>query len=225
MPVTSPTLITTSPQDVPVGVRRSPSSVTGKRILGISTTGWAPPNGDMAQSEWLIAGHRLGDISRCNQWWLGDWVRYGMARWGHRYTEAARVTGYDPRSLANMASVASSFPLSRRRDNLTWSHHAAVAALEIGEQDRWLDFAISERLSVSDLRTEIRSRRHKATASNLNVRASTTPDGAILVVCPECGHRMRVNRRTSNSPRSSGVSKDSRRSPCAETHLHSKCDA
>ncbi|HWO48080.1 MAG TPA: hypothetical protein VNM41_08470, partial [Solirubrobacterales bacterium] len=67
-------------------------------------------------------------MSRCNQWWLGDWVRYGADKWGEKYTQAARITGYDPRSLANMASIAAAFDSSRRRDDLTWSHHVAVAA-------------------------------------------------------------------------------------------------
>ena len=81
---------------------------------------------------------------------------------GEKYVEAAKITGYDVRSLANMASLAGCFEVSRRRDNLTWSHHAVVAALDPEEQNRWLDVAATQRLSVADMRIELRSteRRH-----------------------------------------------------------------
>jgi hypothetical protein len=136
----------------------------------------------MDHRDWIIAGRRLGYIGRGNQWWIGDWVRYGTARWGERYAEAARITGYDPRSLANMASIASMFPPSRRRDNLTWSHHAAVAGLSVDEQDRWLDFAATSRLSVADLRTELRSAEH-TTKRGVSHGKSSCPT---IVVCPRC---------------------------------------
>jgi hypothetical protein len=145
----------------------------------------------MNRGDWIAAGHRLGSISRCNQWWLGDWARYGTARWGERYSAAARITGYDPRSLANMASIASAFPPSRRRDNLTWSHHAAVAALDEGEQDTWLDLAVAHRLSVADLRTELRAgARVKATQPTRDAQ------GAPMIVCPECQHHFSLTVTT-----------------------------
>lgn len=138
-----------------------------------------------------MVGRRLGGISRCNQWWLGDWVRYGAHKWGEKYTHAAKITGYDPRSLANMASISAAFDLSRRRDDLTWSHHVAVTALADEEQDLWLDRAVTEKLSVADLRTELR-------AAQKGVRAGGDPDQIpeddaaeeVSIACPNCGHRM-----------------------------------
>src|ERR1044072_3326935 len=117
---------------------------------------WKPKR-NLARPEWLVVGGRLGGISRCNQWWLGDWVRYGTEKWGEKYTRAAKITGYDPRSLANMASISAAFDSSRRRDDLTWSHHVTVAGLPEEEQERWLDRAAAENLSVADLRTELRA--------------------------------------------------------------------
>jgi hypothetical protein len=145
-------------------------------------------------------GKRLGGISRCNQWWLGDWVRYGADRWGEKYTQAAKITGYDPRSLANMASIATSFESSRRRDDLTWSHHVAVAALPEAEQETWLDRAAAEGFSVADLRTELRAV-NKDGRSGQEVEAECEEERAALppeagpghdpeVFCPRCGYRM-----------------------------------
>ena len=81
----------------PLGTRRSPGA--------LSKIAWAPQR-DLDHSGWLATGRRLGAIGRCSQWWIGDWVRYGAARWGEKYAEAARVTGYDIASLRNMAWVA-----------------------------------------------------------------------------------------------------------------------
>jgi hypothetical protein len=44
---------------------------------------------------------------RGSRWWIGDWLLYGSARWGERYVEASRVTGYEPKSLRNMRYVSS----------------------------------------------------------------------------------------------------------------------
>jgi hypothetical protein len=115
------------------------------------------PRGELEYPEWVAVGHRLGAVGRSSQWWVGDWLRYGTARWGEKYVEAARITGYDGGSLRNLAWMASQFDLSRRRDNLTWSHHAAVAGLDREEQEAWLDRAGVDRLSVNDLRIEVRS--------------------------------------------------------------------
>jgi hypothetical protein len=135
----------------------------------------------------VVIGRRLGKIGRYHQWWLGDWLRYGKSRWGKRYVEAARITGYDVRTLANIASVVSAFELSRRRDNLSWSHHAAVAALPLEKQEFWLDRAVAEGFSVADLRTELRS--HERTALGPPSERASKSEAA--VVCPNCGQELR----------------------------------
>jgi hypothetical protein len=160
----------------------------------------------MDHPQWVAVGRRLGWISRGNQWWLGDWLRYGNAKWGEKYAEAAKITGYDVRSLANMASLAGCFEMSRRRDNLTWSHHAVVAALDRGEQDRWLDMAAAERLSVADLRIELhgverrRAPRERAYAEPAEVDVSD-------FVCPRCGYRASHGRIRSDRYAGRGAGK------------------
>jgi hypothetical protein len=135
-------------------------------------------------------GRRFGEIGRCSQWWLGDWIKYGNAKFGERYSRAMKLTGYDVQSLMNMVYVASRFEISRRRENLSWSHHATLAPLDVAEQEHWLTRAIAEKLSVADLRVELRGMRR--------TRAVTTGDGAAqaeqvqddrarTLVCPNCG--------------------------------------
>jgi hypothetical protein len=161
--------------------RRSPSA--------LSRIAWAPQR-DLDHSDWLATGRRLGAIGRCSQWWIGDWVRYGTARWGEKYAEAARVTGYDIASLRNMAWVASRFDLSLRNDKLTWSHHVLLAPLEAEEQREWLRRACEERLSVADLRLELRALRSGEERRPAGTGSTPAKDRGGVSVCPHCGHAL-----------------------------------
>jgi hypothetical protein len=171
-----------------------PPAVAGPRAIpasgALSKIAWAPQR-DLDHSGWLATGRRLGAIGRCSQWWIGDWVRYGTARWGEKYAEAARVTGYDIASLRNMAWVASRFDLSLRNDKLTWSHHVLLAPLAVEEQRRWLRHASEERLSVADLRLALRASRDDADKSSRDAGARAGEGGGALEVCPHCGHSLR----------------------------------
>ena len=109
-------------------------------------------------------GRRLARLGRPG-WWIGDWLRFGAEAFGERYAPAARTTGYDRQSLMNMVYVASKIEPGRRREQLSWSHHAELAALEPADQDRWLDHAVDERLSVRSLREAIRGQRRAAAAA------------------------------------------------------------
>ena len=52
-------------------------------------------------------------MSRVSSWWVGDWLQYGTSKWGEKYSEAARITGYDVKTLRNIVYVAKRFSLSR----------------------------------------------------------------------------------------------------------------
>jgi len=176
--------VQTAPPLKPLGAAEI-SAPPRRSVSSISKVAWFP-QADLGQAEWLATGRRLGTIGRCSQWWIGDWIRYGTARWGERYAEAARVTGYDVASLRNMAWVASQFDLSLRSDKLSWSHHVLLAPLGAEEQQRWLDRAFEQRLSVADLRLELRALRNaedKAEAA----AAKADPEAS---VCPHCGHHL-----------------------------------
>ncbi len=159
-----------------------------------SDVAWIPGT-DIDVHKWVRAGQRLGAMTRCSQWWLGDWVRYGTVRWGEKYKEASRITGYDIQSLRNIAYVAGRVEVSRRRDNLTWSHHAEVSSLAPDEQDRWLDLAETQKMSVSDLRIELRSARRAERRSAEDPEELEPPRSAAkIVICPECQHEFEVAR-------------------------------
>lgn len=178
------------PKDLSAGALRSRPAGPRQPAGAISKVAWIPHE-ELGRSEWLSTGRRLGAIGRCSQWWIGDWIRYGTAKWGEKYAEAARVTGYDIASLRNMAWVASRFDISLRSDKLAWSHHVLLAPLEPPEQRRWLERASEERFSVSDLRLALRAERECDEESS----ADDAPIGLVekthdAVVCPRCGHKL-----------------------------------
>lgn len=170
-------------------VRQEPRRTTKLSV------GWAP-KGEIDHPQWVRTGLYLGTVERVSQWWIGDWLLYGAAKWGEKYAEAAKITGYDAGSLRNMASLASHFSLSRRRDNLTWCHHAAVASLDEAEQDHWLDRAVEEKLSVADLRLELKYARRGASEPEEpeESAASVEPSAVEEIRCPHCGRPVPLPR-------------------------------
>lgn len=157
--------------------------------------GWSPPKG-MQRRDWITIGVTLGEMGRVTNWWIGDWLRYGNTQWGEKYAEASRITGFDTKTLRNFVYVASHFELSRRRSQLTWSHHAELTALNLEAQDHWLNRAIQDRLSVADLRIELRAALHDAHASLQSHRNGTPPQDLehdTVVICPACGVRVPVS--------------------------------
>jgi len=150
---------------------------------------WVPAH-ELDHRQWLIAGRKLARFTRCSQWWIGDWIRYGSAKWGEKYAEAIRVTGYDDGTLRNWAYVTSRFPLSLRSDKLSWSHHVLIAPLAtIGERRAWLERVVHDKLTVEDLRIELRAARRAAEgqATAGGVPCEPAVEVAAAVSCPNCG--------------------------------------
>jgi hypothetical protein len=87
---------------------------------------------------WLRIGSHLSAVANSSAWCLGDWLIYGEAAYEGRYRKAIEQTSLDYQTLRNYAWVARSFPMARRRDALSFGHHAEIAALPEAEQDYWL---------------------------------------------------------------------------------------
>ena len=122
-------------------------------------TGPAPFPGlspDTTREEWLDIGRRLGERTERDRWALGDWARHGDRRYGD-LTEAASVAGLAYGTLANLASVSRRIKPSRRREGLSWDHHAAVAALPPATGDDLLGRAVAGGWSSRVMREEARA--------------------------------------------------------------------
>jgi len=114
-------------------------------------------------------------------------VRCGVGRYGETYERAAAITGYDIQTLMNFVYVANRFPISRRREKLSWSHHAEVAALQESAQEVWLDRAATDGLSVRSLREHIR-RERAAAMEGSGSDAPRSRARVTLLRCPRCGY-------------------------------------
>ncbi len=158
----------------------------------VTPVSWQPQHA-ISLSQWVSDGQRLGAIGRGVNWWLGDWLRFGNMKFGERYVRASRITGYDVQTLMNMVYVATRFESGRRHERLSWSHHAELAALEPEAQDEWLTRAETERLSVRDLRAELRrvlrsGDQDAIAAGRAEEAAAVTVPAESHHVCPHCGH-------------------------------------
>jgi hypothetical protein len=171
----------------------------------LSQISWVPES-DLDLPQWQAVGRSLGRLGRYSQWWVGDWLLYASGKWGEMYTEATKITGYDYGSLRNMAYVAQRFELSRRRDKLSWTHHADIASLEPAEQDYWLDRAVELRLTMQDLRTELRAAERLGASRSPCASATLEDSGLTTVVCPKCGEAVQISEDVTKTILSSKAS-------------------
>lgn len=139
---------------------------------------------DMSYQNWEGIGRYLQVMSRSVQWWIGDWLVFGEHVFGHKYAQAIDLTGKDEQTLKNYHFVAAAIEQSRRRDSLTFTHHAEVAGLPPKIQDELLELAVSEKLRASHLRKhaqyrkaeiELRSKQHNLDAEVVAILAKWRP--------------------------------------------------
>jgi hypothetical protein len=105
---------------------------------------------------WLEVGRRLSAVASSSAWCLGDWLIYGEVSFTGRYRDAIERTALDYQTLRNYAWVARKIPFSRRREKLSFGHHAEVAALPEPEQEYWLRKAQELQWSRNQIRHEVR---------------------------------------------------------------------
>ena len=139
------------PSELPGGVKRSSpvrSSRTGMCFDPLTSL-----------EEWKAVGAKIALYSDASAWWLGDWLAFGQAKYGRRYKEGVALTGLEYQTLRNYAVVARRFELSRRRNNLSFQHHAEVCALGDDDQGFWLTLCVENRWSKAELRRQRRAAR------------------------------------------------------------------
>jgi hypothetical protein len=104
-----------------------------------------------------VLGVTLGRLYRGSPWAVGDWALYldSRADWGERASQILEATGLDYQTVSNCKWVARAYPRERRRADLSWSHHEALAGWTPAQQDKWLAAARDEDLSVAQLRSRL----------------------------------------------------------------------
>lgn len=119
---------------------------TGVKIVGKPTI-----------DQWERFGQALAVVDGAVHWWVGDWAGYGEKRFGEKYEEAVKKTGFAYGTIANDVYVAKRFDPSRRRENLSFAHHQEVAKLLPKRQDELLDAAEKNGWSAKALRREVKT--------------------------------------------------------------------
>ena len=132
----------------------------------------------MSFGDWAAVGRRLSHVSSRATWALGDWLLFGERAFGNRYRTAVEATNLDYQTLRNYAWVAGSFAAHRRRFELSFQHHAELAALPEVEQDLWLNRAVTGRWSRNELRRRLKAQRAADIGERpaLVVRVELTPE-------------------------------------------------
>ena len=106
---------------------------------GITATSLTLPP-DLPREKWLEIGELLARSESTLHWHTVDWWAFGTHQYGERY-QAAELLPLAAHTYENLASVARAFQeTSRRRESLSFSHHAEVARLPPEEADRLLDW-------------------------------------------------------------------------------------
>jgi hypothetical protein len=83
----------------------------------------------LSLEDWAAVGRELGKQQNALQWQIGDWWNLPGHSYGERsaLVETEDWTGPAYSTCANAATVSKAFELSRRREGLSFSHHAEVA--------------------------------------------------------------------------------------------------
>jgi hypothetical protein len=133
----------------------------------------------MSFQAWSMLGCRLAHVSSASAWALGDWLLFGQRSYGQRYRTALQETNLDYQTLRNYAWVAGRFDPTRRRESLSFQHHAEVAAMAEPEQELWLRRAETEHWSRNELRRRLalhRAAQRPAAPASVVMRFEVTPE-------------------------------------------------
>lgn len=111
---------------------------------------------DLSFEQWDSLGRELAPMAKSIGFIVGDWINYGMSRYGEKYQEAVEVTGLSVETLKQYSYVARRIKKCDRSHALDWTHHLVVAKVKEPEMQRdWLKKAEANKLSVSRLRKSI----------------------------------------------------------------------
>ena len=152
-----------------------------QKITATSLT--LPPN--LPREKWLEIGELLARSESTLHWHTADWWAFGTHQYGERY-QAAELLPLAAHTYENLASVARAFQeTSRRRESLSFSHHAEVARLPPEEADRLLDWCEQgiaangrprSRRELRAKRDEVRREEVLRKVERLRITEAATPD-------------------------------------------------
>lgn len=114
--------------------------------------------------------------------WLADLIKYAKTRpdWQQKKSQIMDATGLTEKTLRNIESVGNIEP-SRRRDDMEFSHHEAVASLTPNDQSAWLEKAHDHGWNVHELRTNMRAAKRRKV-----IEGQAILEGQYRVIYADC---------------------------------------
>lgn len=149
--------------------------------------------GAISEEEYIAFGEAVVQLNTAYQWIVGDYLAYGEDA---NYGDAKRIATMlhrDPTTLWNWTSICRRVEYSRRREDLSFSHHEVVASLPDVDQEHWLNIASEKGWSSKRLRDEI-----DGPAQKPNARSSRIPTSLFRfrkTFTPQQYKRMTVTER------------------------------
>ncbi len=119
------------------------------------------PQGEPSFEDWRELGRWLQHCDGSVHWWIGDWLNYGEVKWSKALEKEAAELGFTSKTLANDKNVAGAVDFSRRREKLSWSHHAEVATLQPDEQESLLGQAEQQTMTRQQLRQAVKEHKQQ----------------------------------------------------------------
>lgn len=135
----------------------------------LTATGLIVTNPDIPPDQAEGIGHVLGGMHMSVRFAIGDWLIWIEQAYPEQWSQMSESLGLSEEGRREYRRVSASVPHSVRRDNVSWSHHRAVAALKVvdaktGEvhpdykaQRALLKRVETEQLSHHALRDELRN--------------------------------------------------------------------
>lgn len=171
-------------------VREIIKSASAFGLPGVATPTMLALPEHLSFEEWEDVGRTLGRIDSGKRWWVGDWLNYGEKKYGQTYSQGMEATGLSYDSVSNCAWMARKFPITRRREHLSWSHHEVVSKFEPDVADALLDLAGLHGWDRKELREYVESLKNKdseptgATVTMMTETATTIERTTVQVIQP-----------------------------------------
>lgn len=110
---------------------------------------------EVTKEEWDLVFNALTKMGKSVSFWIGDCLAYRKQKWG-MYVDIIESTGLDKQTLADYKWTSESVESSLRKEDLSFNHHKEVAKLSEEKQIEFLTRASEEKLTVRELRQEIK---------------------------------------------------------------------
>ena len=145
-------------------VAKTSTAIVTKRLTPLGYTSTAVglvSNKLLTVDQWEAAMTLLAAFEWRLSWYLGDGINSCREKWEQgTLEEISERFDINYRTARNVSSVCRAFELSRRRDNLSFKHHAEVANRD--DADELLDWCEETGATIAELRTEKRRRSKEA---------------------------------------------------------------